>query len=154
MVVAGEARRGTSSPHWPWLTRCGGSPTRYDGHRAGHRPRPGDSLVPERGYPLELIPPVPLPRKPTAGSAAAAGQGARLGGQDQGGARRHGADVIVGFGGYVALPAYLGRWTGAATERVPMVVHEANAKAGHREQGRGPVAARVLAAVPDSGHAR
>ena len=23
------------------------------------------TLVPERGYPLELIPPVPLPRKPT-----------------------------------------------------------------------------------------
>jgi UDP-N-acetylglucosamine--N-acetylmuramyl-(pentapeptide) pyrophosphoryl-undecaprenol N-acetylglucosamine transferase len=23
-------------------------------------------LVPERGYPLELVPPVPLPRKPTA----------------------------------------------------------------------------------------
>ena len=35
------------------------------------------------------------------------------------------ADVLVGFGGFVALPAYL-----AARGRVPIVVHEANAKAG------------------------
>ena len=38
-----------------------------------------------------------------------------------------GADVVVGFGGYVAAPAYL-----AARRRlgVPIVVHEANARPG------------------------
>ncbi len=45
-----------------------------------------------------------------------------------------GADVVVGFGGYVALPAYL-----AARGRVPIVIHEANATPGAREQGRRPV---------------
>ena len=65
-------------------------------------------LVPERGYDLELITPVPLPRKLNArpGPAAAAGAGVPSG--------RPGrccdavdADVVIGFGGYVALPAYL-----------------------------------------------
>ena len=36
------------------------------------------------------------------------------------------ADVIVGFGGYVALPAYLA----ARRARLPIVVHEANARPG------------------------
>ncbi len=36
------------------------------------------TLVPERGYPLELIPPVPLPRKTDDGPAAPAGQAATL----------------------------------------------------------------------------
>ena len=39
---------------------------------------------------------------------------------------RTGADVVVGFGGYVALPAYLA----ARRRRIPLVVHEANARAG------------------------
>ena len=46
------------------------------------------TLVPERGYPLELIPPVPLPRKPSHGSAAAARPGARVGAPDPRGDRR------------------------------------------------------------------
>ena len=36
------------------------------------------------------------------------------------------ADVVVGFGGYVALPAYLA----ARRARLPIVVHEANARPG------------------------
>jgi UDP-N-acetylglucosamine--N-acetylmuramyl-(pentapeptide) pyrophosphoryl-undecaprenol N-acetylglucosamine transferase len=36
------------------------------------------------------------------------------------------ADVVVGFGGYVAMPAYLA----ARKLRVPIVIHEANARAG------------------------
>ena len=39
-------------------------PERPD-HRAGHRAGLETRLVPERGYALELITPVPLPRKPT-----------------------------------------------------------------------------------------
>src|ERR1700737_4369218 len=65
------------------------------------------TLVPQRGYDLELIPAVPLPRKPTADLLSVPG---RL----RGTVRRTaevlesvGADVVVGFGGYVALPAYL-----------------------------------------------
>ncbi|HEY2725504.1 MAG TPA: undecaprenyldiphospho-muramoylpentapeptide beta-N-acetylglucosaminyltransferase [Pseudonocardiaceae bacterium] len=104
------------------------------------------TLVPERGYPLELIPAVPLPRKPTMDLL-------RLPVRLRAAVRRvrevldavH-ADVVVGFGGYVALPAYL-----AARGRVPIVVHEANARAGLANKVGARFAARVLAAVPDSG---
>lgn len=37
-----------------------------------------------------------------------------------------GADVLIGFGGYVSAPAYLA----AASRRIPFVIHEANAKPG------------------------
>ncbi|MGI5220251.1 undecaprenyldiphospho-muramoylpentapeptide beta-N-acetylglucosaminyltransferase [Nocardia sp. CA-290969] len=111
------------------------------------------TLVPERGYPLELIPPVPLPRKPSADLL-------RLPGRVRASVARTreiidavGADVIVGFGGYVALPAYLAAGSGLLGRRraVPVVVHEANAKAGIANKVGARRAARVLAAVPDSG---
>jgi UDP-N-acetylglucosamine--N-acetylmuramyl-(pentapeptide) pyrophosphoryl-undecaprenol N-acetylglucosamine transferase len=104
------------------------------------------TLIPARGYPLELIPPVPLPRRPSADllrlpgrvRAAVARVRAVLGATA--------ADVVVGFGGYVALPAYLG-----ARGRVPIVVHEANARAGLANKVGARFAARVVAAVPGSG---
>jgi len=37
-----------------------------------------------------------------------------------------GADLLIGFGGYVSAPAYLA----AKSLRIPFIVHEANAKAG------------------------
>ena len=37
-----------------------------------------------------------------------------------------GADVVVGFGGYVSAPAYIAAWL----SRTPIVIHEANAKPG------------------------
>ncbi|WP_327140964.1 undecaprenyldiphospho-muramoylpentapeptide beta-N-acetylglucosaminyltransferase [Nocardia sp. NBC_01327] len=109
-------------------------------------------LVPERGYPLELIPPVPLPRKPTADLL-------RLPGRVLASVRRTRevidtvqADVIVGFGGYVALPAYLAAGRGITRRRkVPVVVHEANVMAGIANKIGARVAARVLAAAPNSG---
>ncbi|HEX8005559.1 MAG TPA: undecaprenyldiphospho-muramoylpentapeptide beta-N-acetylglucosaminyltransferase [Trebonia sp.] len=79
-------------------------------------------LVPLRGYELALIPAVPLPRSVSpelltvpgrlAGAVHAAGAALE---------RVH-ADVLVGFGGYVATPAYLA----AKRHKVPIVVHEAN----------------------------
>ncbi len=83
-------------------------------------------LVPARGYELALIPPVPLPRSlkpalltvPTRMRSAVRETAAIL--------TRVDADVVVGFGGYVALPAYLA----ARSAKIPYVVHEANAKAG------------------------
>jgi UDP-N-acetylglucosamine--N-acetylmuramyl-(pentapeptide) pyrophosphoryl-undecaprenol N-acetylglucosamine transferase len=84
------------------------------------------TLVPARGYALELVPPVPLPRRPTPDLL-------RVPVRVRGAVRsavavldRIGADVVVGFGGYVAVPAYL-----AARRRgIPIVVHEANARPG------------------------
>ncbi len=83
-------------------------------------------LIPERGYPLELIPAVPMPRKPTMDVFTVPG---RLAGTVRRAAEvldQVDAQVVVGFGGYVSLPAYF-----AARRRgVPIVVHEANVRPG------------------------
>jgi UDP-N-acetylglucosamine--N-acetylmuramyl-(pentapeptide) pyrophosphoryl-undecaprenol N-acetylglucosamine transferase len=83
-------------------------------------------LIPERGYDLELIPAVPLPRRPTSELFTVP---SRLAGTVRRAAEvldKVHADVVVGFGGYVALPAYF-----AARRRgVPIVVHEANVRPG------------------------
>ncbi|MCW2541320.1 MAG: UDP-N-acetylglucosamine--N-acetylmuramyl-(pentapeptide) pyrophosphoryl-undecaprenol [Frankiales bacterium] len=84
------------------------------------------TLIPARGYPLELIPPVPLPRRPSLDLVRAPAKlwaAVRAAGEVL---DRVSADVMVGFGSYVALPGYL-----AARRRgIPVVVHEANAHAG------------------------
>lgn len=103
-------------------------------------------LVPARGYPLELIPPVPMPRKPTADLLKLPLKVRGAVKQTRDVLERVGADVVVGFGGYVSLPAYL-----AARGRVPIVVHEANAKSGLANKVGAKFAERVAAAVPDSG---
>jgi len=79
-------------------------------------------LVPLRGYELALIPAVPLPRSVTPSLLTVPG---RLAGAVHAVGtvlERVRADVLVGFGGYVATPAYLG----ARRHKVPIVVHEAN----------------------------
>ena len=83
-------------------------------------------LVPERGYPLKTVPKVPLPRRPSGdllrlpgnlwGAVAAAERAIE----------ESGAQVVVGFGGYVSTPAYLA----ARRRHVPIVVHEQNARPG------------------------
>jgi UDP-N-acetylglucosamine--N-acetylmuramyl-(pentapeptide) pyrophosphoryl-undecaprenol N-acetylglucosamine transferase len=83
-------------------------------------------LVPLRGYELELIPAVPLPRSVTPALLTVPG---RLAGAVHAVGTildRVGADVVVGFGGYVATPAYLA----ARRHHVPIVVHEANPSPG------------------------
>ncbi len=83
-------------------------------------------LVPLRGYELALIPPVPLPRKLTPQLLGVPG---RLSASVRAAARvlaQARADVLVGFGGYVATPGYLA----ARRHHVPIVVHEANARPG------------------------
>lgn len=104
------------------------------------------TIIPARGYPLEMIPPVPMPRRPTVdllklplkvNSAVKITREVL---------ERVGADVVVGFGGYVALPAYL-----AARGRVPIVVHDSNARVGLANKIGARLAERVAVAVPDSG---
>ena len=61
------------------------------------------------------------------------------------------ADVVVGFGGYVALPAYLA----ARRAKVPVVVHEQNALPGLANRIGARLAARVAVTVPGTPlHAR
>ena len=83
-------------------------------------------LVPEHGLPLALVPRVPLPRRPTLDwfrlplrlRDAVRAAGAAI--------DESGAQVVVGFGGYVATPAYLA----ARSRKIPVVIHEQNARPG------------------------
>jgi UDP-N-acetylglucosamine--N-acetylmuramyl-(pentapeptide) pyrophosphoryl-undecaprenol N-acetylglucosamine transferase len=103
-------------------------------------------LVPMRGYELALIPPVPLPRSVTpqlltvpgrlAGAVHAAGQILE----------RTRADVLVGFGGYVATPAYLA----AKRHKVPIVVHEANPHPGIANRLGARLTTHVFTGHPDT----
>jgi UDP-N-acetylglucosamine--N-acetylmuramyl-(pentapeptide) pyrophosphoryl-undecaprenol N-acetylglucosamine transferase len=83
-------------------------------------------LVPARGYDLRLIPAVPLPRRPTADVFRVPGRLGHAVDMTQAALGDLMADVVAGFGGYVALPAYLA----ARRLRIPIVVHEANARPG------------------------
>lgn len=83
-------------------------------------------IVPERGYELALIPPVPLPRRPSPDLLRLPMRVRSAVRQTTDVLRAKQAEVLVGFGGYVALPAYLA----ARRAGVPIVVHEANAKPG------------------------
>lgn len=96
-------------------------------------------LVPARGYELAFIPPVPLPRKLTPdlfrvpgrlwGSVRAAG---RI-------LRDSRIEAVVGFGGYVSLPACLA----ARRAHLPVVIHEQNSLPGLANR----IAARFAAVV-------
>lgn len=112
-------------------------------------------LVPARGYHLELITPVPLPRKPSGDLARLPPRVWRAVREARAVLDDVRADVVIGFGGYVALPAYLAargsRVSGRRRHRVPVVIHEANARAGLANRVGARSADRVLAAVPGSG---
>lgn len=83
-------------------------------------------VIPAAGYRLELIAPVPLPRKasvdllrvPLRLREAVASTRAVI--------DSFRPDVVVGFGGYVSTPAYVA----ARRSGVPVVVHEGNALPG------------------------
>ena len=83
-------------------------------------------LVPAAGVDLATIDRVPFPRKPSADLLRLPGRLA--GAVRQAGAvlDKAGADVLVGVGGYVCTPMYLA----ARKRRIPIVIHEANARPG------------------------
>lgn len=83
-------------------------------------------LVPARGYELLIVDKVPFPRRPNGAALRFPARWRRAVAQVRGYIRDRGVDVVVGFGGYAAAPAYVA----AGRARVPVVVHEANAKPG------------------------
>ncbi|MGH8962919.1 MAG: UDP-N-acetylglucosamine--N-acetylmuramyl-(pentapeptide) pyrophosphoryl-undecaprenol N-acetylglucosamine transferase [Jatrophihabitantaceae bacterium] len=100
------------------------------------------ALIPARGYPLELVPPVPLPRRPGLDLLATPGRvrtAVVAAGEILDRVR---AEVVVGFGGYVAVPAYLA----ARRRNLPIVVHEANAKPGLANRSAARLTSHVFTA--------
>lgn len=83
-------------------------------------------LVPLRGYELLTIAKVPFPRRPNRAAAVFPARFLRAVADVRRLIRGRGVDAVVGFGGYAAAPAYIA----ARRERVPFIVHEANAKPG------------------------
>jgi UDP-N-acetylglucosamine--N-acetylmuramyl-(pentapeptide) pyrophosphoryl-undecaprenol N-acetylglucosamine transferase len=83
-----------------------------------------NTLVPAAGFDLRIIPKVKISRTPSLSwlrilsdliSSVLSSMKALKG-----------ADVLIGFGGYVSAPAYIA----AALSRTPIIIHEANAKPG------------------------
>jgi UDP-N-acetylglucosamine--N-acetylmuramyl-(pentapeptide) pyrophosphoryl-undecaprenol N-acetylglucosamine transferase len=103
-------------------------------------------LIPLRGYPLELIPAVPLPRAVTPRLLAVPGRLAAAVSAAAAALDRTRADVLIGFGGYVATPAYLA----ARRRRVPIVVHEANPRAGLANRIGARFTTHVFTGHPDT----
>ena len=102
--------------------------------------------IPAAGLPLELIPPVPMPRRPGAdllklpfrlGYAVSAA--AKI-------LRAAEADVLLGFGGYVSTPAYLA----AKRLGVPIVIHEQNALPGMANRLAARLTPHVETSFPDT----
>lgn len=83
-------------------------------------------LVPERGYELLTIPRTPFPRRPNADLLRFPGRWRATITAARTHLRERGVDVVVGFGGYASAPAY----RAAHRERLPIAVHEANARPG------------------------
>ncbi len=83
-------------------------------------------LIPAAGYELRQVPAYQLPRKLNVDLAATP---ARMLRSMKAGRRvldDVNADVVVGFGGYVAVPAYLAAWR----RHTPLVIHEMNVPPG------------------------
>ncbi|MFC6087203.1 undecaprenyldiphospho-muramoylpentapeptide beta-N-acetylglucosaminyltransferase [Sphaerisporangium aureirubrum] len=103
-------------------------------------------LVPARGYELALVPAVPLPRAITPQLLTVPGRLAGAINAAAGVMDRVQADVLVGFGGYVATPGYL-----AARRRgVPIVVHEANPRPGLANRLGARITDHVFTGHPDT----
>jgi len=83
-------------------------------------------LVPARGYELVTIPKLPFPRRPDAAALRFPARFRASVAQVRAVIRERGVDVVAGFGGYAAAPAY----SAAHREGVALALHEANAKPG------------------------
>lgn len=103
-------------------------------------------VVPDAGLELELISPVPMPRKPSAELAMVPLRLTRAVGEAKEKLRKHKAEVLVGFGGYVATPAYIA----AKQLSIPIVVHEQNSVPGLANKVGARVAQSVYCAFPDT----
>ncbi len=84
------------------------------------------TVIPAAGYPLELVSPVPLPRSLNVDLFRTPGRVRTAVNEATAVLDRVRPDVVVGFGGYVSVPAYLA----ARRRRLPLVVHEGNALPG------------------------
>ncbi|MDR2257294.1 MAG: undecaprenyldiphospho-muramoylpentapeptide beta-N-acetylglucosaminyltransferase [Arthrobacter sp.] len=104
-------------------------------------------LVPAAGYELRLIERVPMPRRPDLDALRFPVRYPRAVRASRAILDEVEADVVVGVGGYVSTPVY----AAARKAGVPIVVHEANARAGLANRVGAKHAAVVGAAFDGTG---
>ena len=83
-------------------------------------------LVPARGFELLTIAKLPFPRRLNSATLRFPGQFRAAVREVRTIITERRVDIVVGFGGYAAAPAYVA----ARLERLPIVAHEANARPG------------------------
>lgn len=98
-------------------------------------------VLPEQGLPVHEVDRVPMPRRPGADLLRLPRRLSRAVGQAGDAIAEVQADVVVGFGGYVSMPAYLA----GRRAKVPVVVHEQNAVPGLANRFAARTLARVVA---------
>jgi UDP-N-acetylglucosamine--N-acetylmuramyl-(pentapeptide) pyrophosphoryl-undecaprenol N-acetylglucosamine transferase len=112
----------------------------------GTRERIEAQIIPAAGYPLEFVPSVPLPRRPGADLLRVPGRlrAARSAALEV--VDRIGPEVVVGFGGFVSVPAYLA----ARKRHLPLVVHEGNTLPGIANKLGARFTEHVATSFPDT----
>lgn len=105
------------------------------------------TIVPARGFPLELIEPVPIPRKKPLKLLGVPVKLVRSVSQTRAVLKKAGADAVFGTGGYVSASAYLA----AKSMRIPFYVLETNALAGMANKLGVKLGGTGFNAVPSSG---
>lgn len=103
-------------------------------------------LVPRAGLTLHEVPKTPMPRRPSGAMLRFPAQfrlAVRAAGRAIEAAQ---ANAVVGFGGYVSTPAYIA----ARLARVPIVVHEANARPGMANRLGSRMTSHVAVTFPDT----
>lgn len=122
--------------------RCPGSVVGFLGGRRGTE----HQAVPAAGYHLDVLAVRPLRRPVRARALLTLVAMVRATWQTRALVRRTGADVVVGMGGAVTLPAALG----ARLAGIPVILHEQNAVAGLANRLAGFLAQRVGLAQPEA----
>jgi UDP-N-acetylglucosamine--N-acetylmuramyl-(pentapeptide) pyrophosphoryl-undecaprenol N-acetylglucosamine transferase len=102
--------------------------------------------VPEAGFPLDLLPILPLFRRAAVETVAAPFAAVRGALAAERLVRRHGFDVVCGMGAYVTLPVAVGAWRAG----VPVVLHEQNAVPGIANRLAARVARTVALGVAEA----
>ncbi|SIS42902.1 UDP-N-acetylglucosamine-N-acetylmuramylpentapeptide N-acetylglucosamine transferase [Corynebacterium appendicis CIP 107643] len=105
------------------------------------------TIIPARGFPLELIEPVPIPRKKPLKLLGVPAKLIRSVAQTRATLKKTQAGAVFGTGGYVSASAYLA----ARSLRIPFYVLETNALAGMANKLGVKLGGTGFNAVPDSG---
>ncbi len=103
-------------------------------------------LVPARGYELLTIERLPFPRRLGRSALSFPRRFRRAVADTKRYLTEHRVDVVVGFGGYAAAPAY----RAARALKIPVVIHEANVRAGLANRLGARSARRVGTVFPET----